>query len=258
MDAAVRNRAIGRRIERLLAPAASILLGAASGFFCFAVPARLIGRLIDPAVIGGRLSLALIVALIVGAATWGLFSALDRPIAPRRRAIGTERGADAAPVLRRADSHPDAPARRPIFAGSDLGTPLDLIDPLPLDWTEEPAPMQAAPERTASEDAVPQAGRDEHPPIAVPVVPSRQAAAALRHDHSPSAPPVRAEPVAPARSAVPLGAMMARLEASLARKALVLAGAEANVTALKREIRPIGGTLSAAVEELQQRTAARR
>lgn len=50
-----------------------------------------------------------------------------------------------APALRRADAHPDAPPRRPIFAGADLGTPFqdiraktdaideDLIEPLALD-----------------------------------------------------------------------------------------------------------------------------
>lgn len=32
--------------------------------------------------------------------------------------------ADAAPVLRRADAHPDAPSRRPVFANQDLGTPF--------------------------------------------------------------------------------------------------------------------------------------
>jgi len=48
-----------------------------------------------------------------------------------------------APALRRADSHPDAPPRRPIFAGSDLGTPFqdvrataDADDPFELDTLE--------------------------------------------------------------------------------------------------------------------------
>lgn len=37
------------------------------------------------------------------------------------------------PVLRRADAHPDAPARRPLFANSDLGTPfLDVRAPVHL------------------------------------------------------------------------------------------------------------------------------
>lgn len=38
--------------------------------------------------------------------------------------------ADTAPVLRRADAHPDAPSRRPLFASRDLGTPfLDVKAP---------------------------------------------------------------------------------------------------------------------------------
>ena len=85
--------------------------------------------------------------LAVAAATWFGFAALDRASRPRAARFGALEGeADLAPVLRRADAHPDAPPRRPIFAGSDLGTPLDLIDPLPADWTEpriRPPPCRA-------------------------------------------------------------------------------------------------------------------
>ena len=73
---------------------------------------------------------------------------------------------DAAPPRRRADSHPDAPPRKPIFAGDDLGTPLDLVtvvpddempddeaygdltpksEPAPLEWADDefaPAPLE--------------------------------------------------------------------------------------------------------------------
>ena len=38
--------------------------------------------------------------------------------------MGKPRGDEAAPVLRRADAHPDAPPRRPVFAARDLGTPF--------------------------------------------------------------------------------------------------------------------------------------
>lgn len=244
------KRGIERRIEPLLGPIAAGLLAAASGFFCFAMPAALVHRVIDPAAIGGRLPLALIVAAFVGIATWLGFISLDRAARPRVLHIGAPEGeADAAPVLRRADAHPDAPPRRPIFAGSDLGTPLDLIDPLPIDWqaAEIVPPPPPEPLRVEAEDAVFEpietlAVVVPPPPVAVAPPPSPAAI-------------VLPAPVVPRD---PLPAMMARLEAGLARKALVLAGAEANVTALRREIRPIGGTLSAAVEELRQRTAGRR
>ncbi|QQV78562.1 hypothetical protein H5J25_08065 [Sphingomonas aliaeris] len=53
------------------------------------------------------------------------------------------------PVLRRADAHPDAPARRPLFAKSDLGTPfLDVRAPVALT-------LEAAPDSAAEEELVP-------------------------------------------------------------------------------------------------------
>ena len=54
------------------------------------------------------------------------------------------------PVLRRADAHPDNPARRPLFAKSDLGTPfLDVRAPVAL--TLEAAPDPEAKEALISE-----------------------------------------------------------------------------------------------------------
>lgn len=50
------------------------------------------------------------------------------------------------PVLRRADAHPDAPARRPLFANSDLGTPfLDVRAPVALTLDETPEPVIVVP-----------------------------------------------------------------------------------------------------------------
>jgi hypothetical protein len=46
------------------------------------------------------------------------------------------------PVLRRADAHPDAPARRPLFAKSDLGTPfLDVRAPVNLTLEDASEPV---------------------------------------------------------------------------------------------------------------------
>lgn len=65
-------------------------------------------------------------ALIAALAGAGLYAALGR------RAVSIGRPAEPphevaekpVPVLRRADAHPDAPARRPVSAAKDLGTPL--------------------------------------------------------------------------------------------------------------------------------------
>ncbi|MFA6117221.1 MAG: hypothetical protein WC729_24700 [Sphingomonas sp.] len=56
-------------------------------------------------------------------AWFGLFLLLgDRAIVVQKSASAD--GDEAAPVLRRADAHPDAPARRPLSANRELGTPF--------------------------------------------------------------------------------------------------------------------------------------
>ena len=69
-----------------------------------------------------RLLLVLLCGGGIGAIAWfGLFLTFGARtvVVQRSRTSG-----DDAPVLRRADSHPDAPARRPLFANTDLGTPF--------------------------------------------------------------------------------------------------------------------------------------
>lgn len=68
-----------------------------------------------------RLAAAFFAALAAGAVTWfGLFLVFGA----RTMLIRRGGGEDGVPVLRRADAHPDAPPRRPVFANSDLGTPF--------------------------------------------------------------------------------------------------------------------------------------
>lgn len=99
-----------------------------------ASPARLLADIVDatgladifaaaapPIGVTGRVVLALISGGVVGAVIWAVIVLT----------IGTHwtRRLDQAgvPVLRRADTHPDAPARRPIFASEELGPPLPAI-----------------------------------------------------------------------------------------------------------------------------------
>jgi hypothetical protein len=70
----------------------------------------------------------LLVAAIAGAFAFGLAwlvlrSIGNKPAAPKKRFEPVE--IDVVPTIRRADAHPDAPARRPIFAGLDLGEPIE-------------------------------------------------------------------------------------------------------------------------------------
>jgi len=83
-----------------------------------------------------RLAVAFFAGLAAGGVTWfGLFLVLGaRTISIRHGA-----GDDGVPVLRRADAHPDAPPRRPVFANRDLGTPFLEVKAEPvIDTPAEP------------------------------------------------------------------------------------------------------------------------
>lgn len=113
------------------------LAGGSAGFFMFAMPPALFERLIGatglPGVIAAaqpplgataRLGVVGLVALAVFALTWFVLRSLDKKPA----AAGTPfEASNDPPRLRRADMHPDAPSRRPVLAGTDLGVPLDSI-----------------------------------------------------------------------------------------------------------------------------------
>jgi hypothetical protein len=69
-----------------------------------------------------RLGLTLVGAGGVGLVAWFLLFLF---VGSRTLGFGAGEGDDSdVPVLRRADAHPDAPARRPLFANQDLGTPF--------------------------------------------------------------------------------------------------------------------------------------
>lgn len=53
-------------------------------------------------------------------------------------------GGEAAPVLRRADAHPDAPPRRPLFANRDLGTPFLEVRARPVHVVADVPPVPEA------------------------------------------------------------------------------------------------------------------
>lgn len=122
-----------------IVPLVALMLGAAVAFFCYAMPVGLVERLVVrlglPAIIpatapplgataqwlfAGAAGFATILAVIVG------FAIGSRRGASERVAVVPVDSLDDFPRQRRADAHPDAPARRPIFAETDFGQPLDL------------------------------------------------------------------------------------------------------------------------------------
>ncbi len=130
--------------QRLILPVAP-LGGAAFGLMtaiaCALVPGGILDRLIlrsgIPAVIAAAeppLGMtARIVLALMGGGTVALlvWFALFLVLGSRTLVLGGDVAAQAdpdtgddVPVLRRADAHPDAPSRRPVFANRDLGTPF--------------------------------------------------------------------------------------------------------------------------------------
>ena len=92
-----------------------------------------------------RLSVILAAALGTFVLIWLVLRAIgSRPSEPSVRARPAEVPADP-PRLRRADFHPDAPSRRPLFAGLDLGEPAEaetsdlprFLRPEPVEEAEE-------------------------------------------------------------------------------------------------------------------------
>ena len=113
------------------------LAAVSAGFLAFAMPESLFSSLVEtsrlpefvpaaqpPLGDTARLAAAGAALLVTFAATWAILSLLGRR--PQRRKPEAEAESEA-PRLRRADAHPDAPARRPLMA-RDLGEPLDLDD----------------------------------------------------------------------------------------------------------------------------------
>lgn len=141
-----------------------------------------------------RVTLTLLCGGGIGLIAWfALFLALGtRSVVLQRAAAPGEE----APVLRRADSHPDAPARRPLFANRDLGTPfLDVraqARHIDADVLSEPEPDPIPEERPLPDDLdQPLASYD---PAAIPEAPADPLPPPARTDPAPAS----ARPVAPA------------------------------------------------------------
>ncbi len=112
--------------------------GTAAGFVMFAMPDWQFNSIVElsglPLVLsaaqpplGTTARAAAVIAAAVGTWTlvWLVLRALSKkPAEPKRRSKPVEIDVPM-PRIRRADAHPDAPARRPILAGLELGVPLD-------------------------------------------------------------------------------------------------------------------------------------
>ncbi len=130
----------------------------AAAFVAFAMPADLLAELVGASGLPSLLSaaeppLGFKARIAIGArrraspcSAWSsCCCACSTGAARRDRGPAPAEVEPAAPRLRRRDFHPDAPARRPIFAARDFGEPAPPCPP-PPSWLAEAEPEQARPE----------------------------------------------------------------------------------------------------------------
>jgi hypothetical protein len=147
-----------RRSMAALDAGLALFTGGAAAFFTFAMPQylfealavrsglpRVLAAAQPPLGADARWAAVGVAGLVCAALVWTVMKALDRrPAAPADAAQAPERPAEPAVRIRKADAHPDAPARAPILASEELGEPLDLAveDAVPA---EEPEPARPLP-----------------------------------------------------------------------------------------------------------------
>lgn len=243
----------GRNGAGWLDLAMALLAGGSVAFVIMAMPDEHFGAMVAASGLPAMLEAAqpplgltarIAAAGAAGAATllfvWLLLRMLGRAATPRKRDAELDELDMAPPRLRRVDSHPDAPARRPLFAGTDLGEPepepevaeeapasspgpwaLDLdqaedIEPIgepdraEQAWSEQPgAPeqLEAEPESEPEPEPEPEEARDE------PWMPGEPETSSIPWTPQPQAAPVRA-----ASSEPSLDELVQRLERGSGRR----------------------------------------
>ncbi len=179
----------------LLDNGVAALAALSAAFVTYAMPEGLFARLIlashisdfvaaahPPLGAKARLAVIAAVALLAYAFVWTLMRALDSIGAPRVAAKKPDVEEEEAPRLRRADAHPDAPSRRPIRAGRDLGEPA----------FDDEEPLELEPESAIGfdHDAEPEHRDEFQEPV--PSEPRHEAAFAPEPEPEPEPEPVRA------------------------------------------------------------------
>lgn len=201
------------------------LAALAVAFAAFTVPDALLGSAVEatglPSLLAAaqpplgttaRMLLAVAGALVAFAAAFALLRWLDRfaargPSPVRVAPAGGANERTDMPRVHRADSHPDAPPRRPISAARDLGEPAPPSRPAQARLATDAEPWTAEP-------PVP---KTETPP-AEPAAVAEPVSATARTMPSPPAPARTVVAPQPVPKSASLGDLMARLERGLAQR----------------------------------------
>jgi hypothetical protein len=271
------------------------LAGLSAGFVAFAMPQSLFSSLVEtsrlpqfvaaaqpPLGETARLAAAGAAFLLTFAGVWALMAALSRLPARRKPEAGPKAEA---PRLRRADAHPDAPARPPLLA-RDLGEPLDLEDfpeaapeeervlnetghrPLPAFLVpEEPQPepvAQAGPEAHSEETewnepeplwtpSKPERAEAEPEPAIEPRQPEAEPQAEAEAQPLPISELAAQLPEADEESDQSLAKLVNRIEFGLSRKRQALPTADLPpVETIQAEQEKVGHRLRSAINDLQK------
>ncbi|MEA3008646.1 MAG: hypothetical protein QOJ91_338 [Sphingomonadales bacterium] len=266
------------------------LAALSAGFVAFAMPESLFSSLVEtsrlpdfvpaaqpPLGETARFATTAAAFLLTFALVWALMALLGRRPAPRKAEAEPK---SEAPRLRRADAHPDAPARQPLLA-RDLGEPLDLDDFPQSPADEEPAfaeaehrtlppflvPQEPEPELEPVAEAEPEldepeTGMDEPQPLWTPSKPNwAEPEPAPQAEVEPEARPLPLSALAAqlpqaeeAESGQSLSQLAGRIEFGLARKRQALPAA-ADLTPAEEmpaEQEKVGHRLRSAINDLQK------
>jgi hypothetical protein len=257
-----RGRNKGSALDPLLAGFA----GGAAAFITFAMPDWRFEQTVTlsglPAILSAaqpplgttaRLAAMALTGIASFLLVWFVLRALGKPAPkqPRRRSAPVPLQVEP-PKLRRADAHPDAPSRRPILAGLDLGRPLDEVSVDQPDPPQEPSTAAAEPidqEQTAEEEFQAEA------PAAPEEVPEEDegheshATSHVIEEPEPEEQAERAEPAEPGLTTEPsVSDLMKRLEEGLQRR-------EGTSPSSSASTDPVDIRLRGAIAELQKLTS---
>jgi hypothetical protein len=214
-------------LMRAFDPLLALMLAAATAFAIYAMPGAVLDRLVGQSGLPGllpaaaaplgataRVLLAVTGAILMGVISFLILRAVGAVGAPKPIRL---RAQTDVPELRRADAHPDAPARRPIFATLDLGKSLDdgAIEVISKGWPAPIVDREEPAESVATFDVI-----SEAPEASTLDVPERAQPAPAPEVETPE-PVAEAPPPPPPTPAIEddsVAGLMARLEAGLARR----------------------------------------
>ncbi len=262
----------GRAFDAGLAALAAV----SAGFVAFAMPEALFSGLVEtsrlpefvpaaqpPLGETARFAASGAASLLTFTSVWGLMALLGRVPAKRRPEAGREAEAEA-PRLRRADAHPDAPARRPLLA-RDLGEPLDLeefpeasaeAEPDLAETANRPLPAFLVPQEPQAEPVAPAEPVRHEPevqwepsePESAESEPEPEAEAAIL----PISELAAQLPQAEAETDQSLSQLVNRIEFGLSRKRQALPVDRAPAEEVSADQENVGHRLRSAISDLQK------